>query len=171
MNWKALDFEQITAHELYLILRARSAVFVVEQSHVHLDPDGRDETSLHVFGLDDQSRSMPVIAYARLHEDDKAREIVVDKLLTSPQRRGDGTAQALIGRMLAAAGERWPGRGVRLCAPLSLAGFYEGFGFRRTHGPFVERGEHFVGLVRKSRQSRHPGDGGMDLRIETVESS
>lgn len=169
MNWKALDFEQITARELYLILRARSAVFVVEQSHVHLDADGRDETSLHVFGLDHQSRSMPVIAYARLHEEEDVLEIVVDKLLTSPQRRGDGTAEVLIERVLAAVSERWPGRGVRLCAPVGLRKFYEAFGFRRTHGPFIERGEHLIGLARKSRQPRraHDDDG---VYIDAAES-
>lgn len=57
---KTLDFEQLTARELYLILRARSAVFVVEQSHVHLDADGRDETGVHVFATDDMTRPMPV---------------------------------------------------------------------------------------------------------------
>ena len=157
MNWKALDFEQITARELYLILRARSAVFVVEQSHVHLDPDGRDETSLHVFAVNDISRPMPVMAYARLHERTMGPEasnvVVVDKILTSPLRRGDGTAAALIARVLAAAGERWPGRGVRLLAPVSLRGFYEAFGFRKDEGPFVERGVRLIGLIRKSRHN------------------
>jgi ElaA protein len=157
MSWKALDFEQITARELYLILRARSAVFVVEQSHVHLDADGRDETSLHVFAVDDISRPMPVMAYARLHEDSMgpadAIVVVVDKILTSPLRRGDGTAAALITRVLAAASERWPGHGVRLLAPVSLRGFYEAFGFRKDEGPIVERGDRLIGLMRKSRHN------------------
>ena len=157
MNWKALDFEQITARELYLILRARSAVFVVEQSHVHLDPDGRDETSLHVFAVDDISRPMPVMAYARLNEGStgpaQANVVMVDKILTSPLRRGDSTAAALIARVIAAADERWPGRGVRLLAPVGLRGFYEAFGFRKDQGPFVERGVRLVGLIRKSRHN------------------
>ncbi|GJH11737.1 GNAT family N-acetyltransferase [Caballeronia novacaledonica] len=155
MNWKTLDFEQLTARELYLILRARSAVFVVEQSHVHLDPDGRDETGTHVFAAEDMSRSMPVLAYARIHEGDADDpEVVVDKILTSPLRRGDGTAHALIERVLAVTAERWPGRGVRLTAPVSLRGFYEAFGFRKTEGPFLEHGMPFIGLTRKSRQPR-----------------
>ncbi|WP_438393094.1 GNAT family N-acetyltransferase [Caballeronia sp. DA-9] len=154
MNWKALDFEQITARELYLILRARSAVFVVEQSRVHLDPDGRDETSVHVFGAEDIARSMPVVAYARLHADAGAvAEVVVDKILTSPLRRCDGTAHALIERVIAAAGERWPGRSVRLAAPVGLRGFYEAFGFRKNEGPFDEHGVRTIGMVRKSRLS------------------
>ena len=155
MNWKTLDFEQLTARELYLILRARSAVFVVEQSHVHLDPDGRDETGTHVFATEDMSRSMPVLAYARIHEGDaEDPEVVVDKILTSPLRRGDGTAHALIERVLAVAAERWPGRGVRLTAPVSLRSFYEEFGFRKTEGPFLEHGMPYIGLTRKSRQPR-----------------
>jgi ElaA protein len=178
MNWKALDFEQITARELYLILRARSAVFVVEQSHVHLDPDGRDETSLHVFAVDDMSRSMPVIAYARLREGNGgSMEVVVDKILTSPLRRGDGTAEALIGRVLAAAGERWPGRMVRLAAPVDLRGFYEAFGFRMTEAPFVERGVRLINMVRKSRllgqavPRRNIGSESFDSFVDTVEIS
>jgi ElaA protein len=152
MNWKALDFEQITARELYLILRARSAVFVVEQSCVHLDLDGRDETSVHVFAVENMSCSMPVIAYARLHEGGEGTaEVIVDKILTSPLRRCDGTAYALIERVIAAAGERWPGRSIRLFAPVSLRGFFEAFGFRKNEGPFDERGVRTIGLVRKSR--------------------
>lgn len=152
MNWKALDFEQISTRELYLILRARSAVFVVEQFDVHLDPDGRDETSLHVFAVDDMSRSMPVIAYARLHEGDvDGPEIVVDKILTSPLRRLDGTHEALIDRVLSTVSQRWPGRDIRLFAPVSLRAFYETLGFRMTDGPFMERGARLIALTRKSR--------------------
>jgi predicted GNAT family N-acyltransferase len=173
MNWKALDFEQITARELYLILRARSAVFVVEQSHVHLDPDGRDETSVHVFAVEDIPRSMPVVAYARLHEGSAgAAEVVVDRILTSPLRRCDGTAEALIERVLAAAGERWPGRGVRLLAPVSLRGFYEAFGFRKNEEPFVERGVRVIGLMRKSRLSGQTNQrAGVTGCIDTVEEA
>src|ERR1700716_2150302 len=70
MNWKTLEFEQLSGRELYLILRARSAVFVVEQSHVCLDADGRDESSLHVFAAEDMMRPMPILAYARVQPGD-----------------------------------------------------------------------------------------------------
>jgi ElaA protein len=100
---------------------------------------------------------MPVMAYARLHEGsmgpDASNVVMVDKILTSPLRRGDGTAAALITRVLAAAGERWPGHGVRLLAPVSLRGFYEAFGFRKDQGPFAERGVRLIGLIRKSRHN------------------
>lgn len=157
MNWKTLEFEQLTARELYLLLRARSAVFVVEQSHVCLDADGRDESALHVFASEDMTRPMPVMAYARVQPGDaEDPEVVIDKVLTSPLRRGDGTAEELIERALREIATRWPGRVVRVMAPVGLRSFYEQFGFRKTEGPFLEHGVPFIGLTRTSRadQSR-----------------
>ena len=152
MNWKTLEFEQLTAREIYLILRARSAVFVVEQSHVYLDADGHDERALHVFAVEDMSRPMPVVAYARIQPGDlEDPEVVIDKVLTSQVRRGDGTAEMLIERVLAAISERWPGRVMRVTAPVRLKSFYEQFGFRKTEGPFLEHGVPFIGLTRQQR--------------------
>ncbi|WOD19760.1 GNAT family N-acetyltransferase [Paraburkholderia kirstenboschensis] len=155
MNWKTLEFEQLSARELYLILRARSAVFVVEQSHVYLDADGRDEGSLHVFAVEDMGRPMPILAYARVRPGDaEDPEITIDKVLTSPLRRGDGTAEMLVERVLQAIAERWPGHAARVCAPLGLREFYEQFGFRKTEGPYLEHGVPFIGLTRQMRGSQ-----------------
>ncbi|MFM0336418.1 GNAT family N-acetyltransferase [Paraburkholderia fungorum] len=152
MNWKTLEFEQLSARELYLVLRARSAVFVVEQSHVCLDADGRDEHSLHLFAVEDMSRPMPILAYARLQPGDaEDPEITIDKVLTSPLRRGDGTAEQLIERVLHVIAERWPGHAARVNAPVGLRDFYEQFGFRKTEGPYLEHGVPFIGLTRQVR--------------------
>jgi ElaA protein len=109
-NWKALGFEQMSAREIYLILRARSAVFVVERSCVYLDADGHDETALHVFAVEDMSLPMPVMAYARIQlGDSEDPEVLIDRVLTSPERRGDGTAEMLMERVLQAIADstRW----------------------------------------------------------------
>jgi predicted GNAT family N-acyltransferase len=155
MNWKTLEFDQLTTRELYVILRARSAVFVVEQSHVCLDADGRDEKALHVFAAEDMERPMPILAYARVQPGDaEDPEITIDKVLTSPLRRGDGTAELLVERVLEAIAQRWPGHAVRVSAPLNLRGFYEQFGFRKTSGPYLEHGVPFIGLTRQVRASQ-----------------
>lgn len=155
MNWKTLEFDQLSARELYLILRARSAVFVVEQSHVCLDADGRDENALHVFAVEDMTRPMPILAYARLQPGDaEDPEITIDKVLTSPLRRGDGTAELLLERLLEAIAQHWPGHAARVSAPLDLRGFYEQFGFRKTEGPYLEHGVPFIGLTRQVRGSQ-----------------
>lgn len=155
MNWKTLEFDQCTVRELYLIMRARSAVFVIEQSHLCLDADGHDEAALHIFATEDMSRSMPIVAYARVRPGAAgAPHVVLDKLLTSPARRSDGTAEALIERVLLAAGERWPGAVVRMTAPASLGAFYEPFGFRQEEGPFLAHGEWSVCLTCRAPHRR-----------------
>jgi len=157
MNWKTLEFEQCTVRELYLIMRARSAVFVVEQSHLCLDADGHDESALHIFAAEDMSRPMPIIAYARVRPGDaEDPQVVLDKVLTSPARRGDGTAEALIERVLRATAERWPGTAVRVTAPVGLCAFYEQFGFRKVEGPFLDHGALSVGLTCRTRNARVP---------------
>jgi ElaA protein len=98
------------------------------------------------------SKPMPVIAYARLQPgDEEDPDVVIDKVLTSPARRGDGTAEMLIERALRAVAEHWPGRLVRVTAPIGLKSFYEQFGFRKTEGPFLEHGMPFIGLTRQQR--------------------
>jgi ElaA protein len=155
MNWKTLEFDQLSARELYLILRARSAVFVVEQSHVCLDADGRDENALHVFAVEDMARPMPILAYARvLPGDAEDPDITIDKVLTSPLRRGDGTAELLVERILEAIAQRWPGHAARVSAPLGLRTFYEQFGLRKTEGLYLEHGVPFIGLTRQVRGSQ-----------------
>jgi len=155
MNWKTLEFDQLTAHELYWIMRARSAVFVVEQAHVCLDADGRDEQALHVFGMEQSDSPMPLIAYARLLPGDaEDPDVTIDKVLTSPARRGDGTAELLIEHALRVTSTRWPGRTVRVMAPVGLKDFYEQFGFRKTEGPFLEYGVAYIGLTRRQRPGR-----------------
>jgi ElaA protein len=157
MNWKTLEFEQCTVRELYLIMRARSAVFVVEQSHLCLDADGHDECALHIFAAEDMSRAMPIVAYARVRPGDQADpQVVLDKVLTSPARRRDGTAEALIERVLLTAGERWPGTVVRVTAPVGLSAFYEQFGFRKEAGPFLDHGALSIGLTCRARNGRAP---------------
>jgi ElaA protein len=155
MNWKTLEFDQLTPRDLYLIMRARSAVFVVEQAHVCLDADGRDEQAVHVFAMQDSAGPMPLLAYARLLPGDaEDPEVMIDKVLTSPARRGDGTAELLIEHALHVISQRWPGSMVRVTAPVGLRDFYEQFGFRKTEGPFLEYGVAYIGLTRRQRGSR-----------------
>jgi Predicted acyltransferase len=56
------SFSKLTTEELYAILQLRSAVFVVEQDCVYQDVDGKDQKSLHVFGL----KNNTIVAYTRI---------------------------------------------------------------------------------------------------------
>jgi predicted GNAT family N-acyltransferase len=152
MDWKCYEFRELSSIELYLILRARNAVLVVEDAHVHLDIDGKDEHALHVFALDADGGEPSVSAYARLMPgDDVDPEAMIDKFLTSAARRDDDTANQLLEHALAAARERWPDTPVRINSPIYHEAFYERFGFRKVDGPFLEHGMPYIGMVHSTR--------------------
>ena len=60
------NFDQLTKHELYELLKVRSAIFVVEQTCPYLDIDGLDYDAYHVFYKDEQGK---VLAYLRLFQE------------------------------------------------------------------------------------------------------
>ena len=55
-------FDELFADELYEILRARSAVFVVEQNCVYQDLDGKDKAAYHLWYQDEDG----IAAYIRV---------------------------------------------------------------------------------------------------------
>jgi len=145
MNWTCKSFAELSTLELYHILRARSAVFVVEQSCVRLDIDGKDERAVHLFAQ--ESGPMPIAAYARLSvNDDDEPEVLIDRLFTSAQRRGDGTAELLLEYLQREVAMRWPGQLVRLSAPTFLKAFYEQFRFKKVDGPYLDHGMPHIGM-------------------------
>jgi predicted GNAT family N-acyltransferase len=160
MDWKCCEFGQLSSDELYLLLRARNAVLVVENAHVHLDIDGKDKQALHVFAIDTRAQQRSVEGYARLLPgDDIDPETIIDKFLTSAARRDDDTAEQLLRRALSHARERWPGAPVRIHSPIYREAFYSRFGFRKVDGPFLEHGMPYIGMIHSMRDTTLPSRG------------
>ena len=90
MNLVSKYFADLTTRELYEILKARSAVFVVEQNCVYQDIDGQDPESLHVF-FEDEGR---IAAYLRAFVKEPG-VVQMGRVLTV--RRQAGSARVSIG--------------------------------------------------------------------------
>lgn len=157
MHWKCCEFTQLSAQELYQILRSRNAVLVVEDANLHIDVDGKDETALHVFATEDINGESTIVAYARLRPaDDVDPEIAIDKELTLTTHRDNETATHLLEYTLAAAHERWPGVAIRTHSPVHREAFYKRLGFRKVDGPFLQHGMPFIGMVRPRNLAPQP---------------
>jgi ElaA protein len=123
---------ELSAAELYALLRLRAQVFVVEQECPYLDPDGRDldATTLHLW----IERDAAVVATVRILADaDGATRI--GRVVTAVDVRGQGLAGQLLELAIAAA----PGPHV-MDAQSHLNGYYARFGFVRDGEDFVEDG-------------------------------
>jgi ElaA protein len=137
----------LTAAQLYALLRLRSEVFVVEQACVYLDPDGRDlEPATRHLWIEDEDRPDEVLACLRvLDEGDGSASI--GRVVTAPSARSRRLGAELVQRALAPPTPR----PVRINAQSYLVDWYAGFGFVVDGDEFVEDGiAHTPMIVRGS---------------------
>ncbi|MBQ4592284.1 MAG: GNAT family N-acetyltransferase [Clostridia bacterium] len=141
MKLNAKYFDELTTAELYEILKARAAVFVVEQNCVYQDVDGVDYRSLHVFYESDGT----VNAYLRLFpKPDEEGTVHMGRVLTV--QRGTGLGGVLLKDGIRLAREKMNAQKIFLEAQCYAAGFYEREGFRICSGEFLEDGIPHVAM-------------------------
>ncbi|MBY6204912.1 GNAT family N-acetyltransferase [Halomonas denitrificans] len=145
LEWRVQDFAELDAATLYALLRARVAVFVVEQACPYQELDGRDAGSLHVSAWRDGEPA----AYARLvPPGGRFAEPSIGRVLTCGRLRGAGLGRELMRRAILAVEDRWPGCAIRLSAQEHLQAFYASLGFSTDSAVYDEDGIPHVDMVR-----------------------
>lgn len=142
--FKSKLFSELTAAEIYEILKARSKVFQFEQNIRYLDEDDVDYNSLHCFFEEDGR----VTAYLRAYLD--GENIKIGRVLTIT--RGQGLGTLLMRRGIEAARERFGERVISIDAQKHAEGFYKKLGFVTTSGEFLEEGIVHVKMELKAPQ-------------------
>jgi ElaA protein len=138
LQWDLRTFDELTRLELYAILAARIAVFVVEQDCPYPELDGRDAEALHLTAwLEDGT----IAAYARiLPPNTRFDEPSIGRILTAAPYRRTGLGRILVQRAIEATRIRFRDRDIRISAQRHLGGFYAGFGFNEDSEPYDEDG-------------------------------
>ena len=126
-------FSDLSAADIYEILKARYAVFTIEQGITYLDEDNIDYVSTH-FSL---RRNGQVIAYARLFPDADKEMLRVGRMLTLTSERGKGYGRYLMMQIIEEA-KRQGFAKLRLHAQTHAIPFYELFGFQSIGNIFSE---------------------------------
>jgi ElaA protein len=135
-HWFVREFDQLASSQLYAILAARVAVFVVEQDCPYQDIDGLDEIAIHVWA---ESPEGKLLAYARiLPPGRRFAEPAIGRVLTTAAGRGLGIGRALMRRSLVETERRFPGQAIRISAQQYLERFYAGLGFETVSEPYLE---------------------------------
>nr|WP_319215665.1 GNAT family N-acetyltransferase [uncultured Trichococcus sp.] len=130
--WVIKPFEELTARELHLIYKERTAVFVVEQNCPYQEVDDADLVSIHFWKQADDR----LLAYARLiPEPDSVR---IGRVLVPQGERTHGYGQELMQVMLEYAKTHFPGLTVHAQAQAYLQDFYASFGFRPVSEVYLE---------------------------------
>ena len=146
LEWRWKPFSTLTALEVYDMLEARNAVFVVEQQCVYLDIDGLDKAAWHLFAYAageahgqarahgdgaEQPAARPTLAgYLRvLLPDESDTDIRIGRVLTTSAFRRIGLGSEMLEQALKHIVAQWPDAAIKLHAQAHLQMFYGAFGF------------------------------------------
>lgn len=125
-------FADLTAAQLYAILRLRTEVFVVEQDCVYNDLDGKDTApDAWILWMESEGR---VAATIRVLGTGDACSI--GRVATDPAFRGRGLAAELVRRGITLA----DGDPITISAQAHLQDWYSGFGFVAYGDEYLEDG-------------------------------
>lgn len=142
-------FPELTAAELYEILRTRETVFIVEQDCPYPEADGRDYDAVHYFFREDDGR---VKAYLRLFpKPDEPGTIQVGRMVTAGSVRGTGLGRRLLHEGVQYAIEKMGAERLYLEAQVYATGFYQKEGFAVCSGEFLEDGIPHVQMRREAK--------------------
>lgn len=127
-------FNELTVHQLYEILKLRSAIFVLEQQCLYQDMDDKDKHCHHLMIFEDNQ----LAAYTRLVPAGVSFiEISIGRVITNPDYRGRGLARKLMQQSIEACYDLFGKQPIRIGAQLYLKDFYSSLGF-------VQQGEMYL---------------------------
>lgn len=135
IQWKIKPFEKLSPNELYDIMRLRSAIFVVEQNCVYLDPDGKDKVALHLFGEFEGK----IVAYSRLFKPGISFDNAsIGRVVVVAKYRDRKWGHDLMREAIAGIKTHFGESKITIGAQLYLKKFYESHGFVQTSEMYLE---------------------------------
>lgn len=147
--WQWRSFEALSGFELYEILAAREAVFIVEQQCIYQDIDHLDQDAWHLLGRDRDTGTNALLAYLRVvFPGKKYAEPSIGRVITTEAARGRGLGKGLMAEGIKRVEAQYPNRAIRISAQVYLERFYQGFGFQTVSEPYDEDGILHIEMVR-----------------------
>lgn len=135
LNWHFKNFDELTTHELYEILKLRAEVFVAEQNCPYNDVDGKDIYCQHLWCTMDEK----MIAYARIVPPGISyNEPSIGRVVTHTNYRHLKLGHQLMRHSLEIIENIYNTKSIRISAQAYLKNFYEKSGFTQVSDEYLE---------------------------------
>ena len=138
-------FDELTARELYDVLKLRQDVFVIEQTCIYTDMDGCDFLCRHALLRNNDGE---LIGYLRILPPGQTFDTAaIGRVLVQEDARGRGAARQLMTEALNFIRDTLMQRQVKLSAQRYLVKFYESLGFAAISEGYVEDGIPHIDMM------------------------
>lgn len=129
MHWKHVEkMQDLSADELYGVLKLRQDVFIIEQDCIYNDIDNLDQQSEHLLMLDGET----IAAYSRIvPAGTKFGLPSIGRIVVSPDYRGQGCGRAIVKKSIALILQKGVDQ-IAIEAQEYLRDFYEELGFKKN---------------------------------------
>src|SRR6056297_1655435 len=130
-------FEEFNLNDFYEIIKIREEVFIVEQTCVYQECDGKDRKAFHLACMEDGK----LMAYLRILEKGVSYdEISIGRVLVNKEYRGRGLGKKLLEKAIEFIDSELNEYEIRISAQQYLTRFYESFGFKVVSDMYLEDG-------------------------------
>lgn len=141
------DFNNLTAPQVYDILKLRQQIFIIEQNCIYPDIDDIDPGSAHLL-LYYKSK---LTGYCRLvPPGQKFKTFSIGRVAVQQANRENGFGSLLMKRAIGILHENKDAPTIKIEAQLYLQHFYESLGFEKRSDPFDVDGIPHILMVRQS---------------------
>ena len=138
-------FNELSTHELYVILQLRSEVFVVEQDCVYQDLDNKDLDAYHVLGVLDKE----IVAYARIFKPgDYFLESSIGRIVVKKEFRKFQYGYKLVENSIQFIENNLQQNTILISAQSYLTKFYNSLGFIRVGEEYLEDGIPHIKMLK-----------------------
>ncbi len=143
MDWNWFAFDELSGADVYDMLHLRQQIFVLEQTCLYPDIDGRDPTARHCLGRDANGT---LLAYLRLFAPIDG-QATIGRVVVAKQARGTGLGRELMQVGIAHSRTLYPDDAIWLGAQAHLQGFYGSLGFQPISAIYDEDGIPHIDML------------------------
>ena len=145
MIFNIKSFNELSTHELYVILQLRSEVFVVEQDCVYQDLDNKDLDAYHVLGILDKE----IVAYARIFKPgDYFLESSIGRIVVKKEFRKFQYGYKLVENSIQFIENNLQQNTILISAQSYLTKFYNSLGFTQVGEEYLEDGIPHIKMLK-----------------------
>lgn len=145
LEFKWSRLEDLSVLEFFRIIKAREAVFVVEQQCAYQETDDMDLCSWHLSVLLEGE----LAAYVRVVDPGvKYEQPSIGRVMTVATFRSLKIGRALMSEAIRFTEERYPDMGIKIGAQVYLQRFYESLGFAAASDAYEEDGIPHLDMIK-----------------------